>query len=99
MLCFTRYDTVEAFRVAMRVASFAPKTQIIWDKCRYGIGDCRGDFSLNHENIVFAVKGRFLFSHRQPASVSSIQRLSSKRLTHPNENPVELGGHSNRRYG
>ena len=90
LLCFTRYDTEEAFRFAIRLAGLEPKTQVIWDKRRYGVGDCRGDFSLNHENIIFAVKGRFVFPNRRPSSVIGVQRLSSARLTHPNEKPVEL---------
>lgn len=90
LLCFTRYDTEEAFRFAIRLAGLIPKTQIIWDKRRYTVGDCLGDFSLNHENIVFAVKGRFLFPNGRPCSVIPIERLGSTRLTHPNEKPVEL---------
>ena len=93
LLCFTRYDTEEAFRFAIRLAGLIPKTQVIWDKRRYGVGDCRGDFSLNHENIIFAVKGRFLFPNGRPSSVIPIPRLASKRLTHPNEKPVELLQH------
>jgi len=90
LLCFTRYDTEEAFRFAIRLAGLQPKTQVIWDKRLYGVGDCRGDFSLNRENIIFATKGRFLFPNRRPSSVIPLQRLSSKRLTHPNEKPVKL---------
>lgn len=93
MLCFTRYDTEEAFRFAVRLAGLEPKTQVIWDKRRYGVGDCLGDFSLSHENIIFAVKGRFLFPNRRPVSVIPIPRLSSPKLTHPNEKPVDLLKH------
>lgn len=32
LLCFTRFDTEEAFRFAMRLAGLAPKAQVIWDK-------------------------------------------------------------------
>jgi site-specific DNA-methyltransferase (adenine-specific) len=90
LLCFTRYDTEEAFRFAIRLAGLHPKAQVIWDKRLYGVGDCLGDFSLQHENIIFATKRRFLFPNRRPSSVIPLQRLSSKRLTHPNEKPVEL---------
>ncbi len=90
LLCFTRYDTEETFRFAIRLAGLEPKTQVIWDKGIHGVGDCLGDFGLRHENIVFAVKGRFLFPHKRPVSVLRVQRLASKRLTHPNEKPVEL---------
>ena len=49
-----------------------------------------GDFGLRHENIIFAVKGRFAFPHKRPVSVLHVQRLSSARLTHPNEKPVDF---------
>lgn len=90
LLCFARYDTEEAFRFAVRLAGLVPKTQMIWDKGVHGVGDCRGDVGLRHENIIFAVKGRFTFPGRRPVSIVRVQRLSSARLTHPNEKPVEL---------
>lgn len=90
LLCFTRYDTEEAFRFAIRLAGLEPKTQIIWDKGVHGVGDCRGDFGLRHENIIFAAKGRFAFPGHRPVSVIRVPRLASARLTHPNEKPVEL---------
>ena len=90
LLCFTRYDTEEAFRFAIRLAGMEPKTQVIWDKGVHAVGDCRGDFGLRHENVIFAVKGRFAFPGRRPVSVLRVPRLASARLTHPNEKPVEL---------
>ncbi len=93
LLCFTRYDTEEAFRYAMRIAGFSPKTQVIWDKGVHSVGDCLGDFGLRHENVIFAVKGRFRFPNGRPVSVIPIPRLASVRLTHPNEKPVELLKH------
>ena len=90
LLCFTRYDTEEAFRFAIRLASLEPKTQVIWDKGVHGVGDCRGDFGLRHENVIFAVKGRFAFPGKRPASVLRVPRLASARLTHPNEKPIGL---------
>ncbi len=93
LLCFTRYDTEEAFRFAIRLAGLQPKMQMIWDKGVHGVGDCLGDVALRHENIIFAVKGRFRFPGGRPVSVVRVQRLSSPKLTHPNEKPVELLKH------
>ena len=90
LLCFTRYDTEEAFRFAICLAGLQPKTQMIWDKGVHGVGDCLGDIGLRHENIIFAVKGRFRFPGGRPVSVVRVQRLSSPKLMHPNEKPVEL---------
>jgi len=93
LLCFTRFDTEEAFRFAIRLAGLQPKTQIIWDKGVHGVGDCLGDVGLRHENIIFATKGRFRFPGGRPVSVVRVPRLSSPKLTHPNEKPVELLKH------
>jgi site-specific DNA-methyltransferase (adenine-specific) len=90
LLCFTRYDTEEAFRFAIRLAGLEPKTQVIWDKGVHAVGDCRGDFGLRHENVIFAVKGRFAFPGKRPVSVLRVPRLASARLTHPNEKPIGL---------
>jgi DNA modification methylase len=61
LLCFTRYDTENDFRWAMKLAGFMPKAQIIWDKQIHGMGDLKGDFAPQHENIIFANQGKVYF--------------------------------------
>lgn len=90
MLCFTRFDTEEDFRKVMRIAGFIDKAQIIWDKKMHGMGDLKGDFAPQHENIIFATKGRFEFQGKRPKSIISVQRVNAEKLLHPNEKPVEL---------
>ena len=90
LLCFTRYDTENDFRWAMKLAGFMPKAQIIWDKHIHGMGDLKGDFASQHENIIFATKGKFTFPGKRPKSVIKVQRISAESLVHPNEKPVEL---------
>ena len=90
MLCFTRYDTEEIFRIAMRVAGFKDKAQIIWNKKIHGMGDLFGDFAPQHENIIFATKGNFKFPNKRPHSLLEFQRITPDKLKHPNEKPVEL---------
>jgi adenine-specific DNA-methyltransferase len=90
MLCFVRYDVEPDFRRSMTLAGFNTKTQIIWDKVVHGMGDARGDFAPQHENIIFATKGRFLFPGGRPKSVLRHQRVNSHAMVHPNEKPVSL---------
>lgn len=90
VLCFTRYDTEEDFRWAMRIAGFTPKMQVIWDKEIHGMGDLKGDFAPLHENIIFATKGRFVFPGKRPKSVVRCQRVTAEKLVHPNEKPIKL---------
>ena len=90
LICFTRYDTEEAFRWAMSIAGFSPKAQVIWDKRTHGMGDLRGDFAPGHENIIFATKGRYTFPYGRPKSVLSHSRVPPGKLLHPNEKPESL---------
>lgn len=90
LLCFTRFDTEEVFRQAMRDVGFKDKQQIIWDKEIHGMGDLLGDFASRHENIIFATKGEFRFPGTRPQSVFRVQRVTPDKLVHPNEKPIEL---------
>lgn len=90
LLCFTRWDTEQAFREALTKSAFKCKQQIIWDKVVHGMGDLRGDFASQHENIIFAVKGRFTFKGKRPKSIFRVQRVTPTELLHPNEKPIEL---------
>lgn len=90
ILCFARYDTESDFRWAMELAGFTPKSQIIWDKGLHGMGGLKGDFAPQHENIIFATKGKFRFPGKRPSSVISVSKIYPLKLKHPNEKPVEL---------
>lgn len=90
LLCFTRYDVEKDFRWAMEIAGLTPKAQIIWDKGIHGMGDLSGDVAPQHENIIFATKGKFKFPNKRLKSVIKVQRVSAEKLQHPNEKPVEL---------
>lgn len=90
ILCFTRFDTEEDFRWGMKLAGFAPKQQMIWDKQVHGMGDLKGDVASQHENIIFGVKGRFTFPNKRQKSIWRFQRVDPDKLEHPNEKPLPL---------
>jgi len=90
LICFTRWDTEQTLREALAASGFKCKQQLIWDKVVHGMGDLRGDFASQHENIIFAVKGRFTFDGKRPKSIFRTQRVTPSSLLHPNEKPVEL---------
>lgn len=90
ILSFTRHDTENDFRWAMRLAGFETKSQIIWDKGIHGMGDLKGDFAPQHENIIFATKGRYVFPGKRPKSILKVQRITAEKLVHPNEKPIDL---------
>ena len=90
LLCFTRWDTEQQFRDALTKSGFKCKQQIIWDKVVHGMGDLKGNFASQHENIIFATKGRFIFKGKRPKSIFRFQRVTPYKLVHPNEKPIEL---------
>jgi site-specific DNA-methyltransferase (adenine-specific) len=90
VVCFCRWDTQEAFRLAIEWAGFTVKSQVIWDREWHGMGDLKAAFSPRHDVIWFATKGSFNFPGKRPASVLRSQRISGESLRHPNEKPVDL---------
>lgn len=90
LTCFTRWDVEQTFIDAMKLAGFHVKSEVIWDKVLHGMGDCRAQFAPTHENIIFAVKGKFNFPGHRPNDVVSFKRLSSSQMIHPTEKPVGL---------
>jgi len=90
LLCFTRFDTEESFRQAIREAGLTDKMQIIWDKVVHGMGDLVGDFASQHENIIWATKNKFKFPNKRPTSIFKVQRVDPEKLVHPNEKPIPL---------
>ena len=90
LLCFYRWDVGEVFRGAVRAAGYVVKSEIIWDKVVHGMGDLDGAFAPCHENILFAVKGKFSFPGDRPRSIIRQKRVDAEKLIHPNEKPVAL---------
>jgi len=90
LVCFCRWDTQEAFRLAIEWAGFTVKSQVIWDREWHGMGDLKASFGPRHDVIWFATKGKFAFPGKRPVSVIRSQRLGGESLVHPNEKPVSL---------
>jgi len=90
VLCFSRWDVQQVFIDAMKIAGFAVKSVIVWDRMVHGMGDLKASFAPRHDTCIFAVKGAFAFPAGRPADVIRSQRLGGAALTHPNEKPLEL---------
>lgn len=90
LLCFCRWDSAEAFRLAIEWAGFTIGGQVIWDRIGHGMGDLNGQPAPRHDTIWFAKKGKFEWRGPRLKSVVSHQRISGEALTHPNEKPVPL---------
>lgn len=90
LVCFTRWDVQQVFVDAMRLAGFVVKSEVIWDKVIQGMGDTKAQFAPTHENIIFAVKGKFSFPGHRPKDLITFQKLNSSQMVHPTEKPVGL---------
>jgi site-specific DNA-methyltransferase (adenine-specific) len=90
LVCFTRWDVEEVFRIAIGAAGYVLKSQVIWDRVVHGMGDTKASFAPQHDTILFAVKGRFTFHGSRPKSVIRVPRVPASRLNHPTEKPLEL---------
>ena len=90
MVCFSRWDVEEVFRVASRAAGFKIKGQLIWDRMMFSQGDLTGAPAPQHDTAIFATKGRFAFAGPRLRSVQQAMRVAHQHRTHPTEKPVGL---------
>lgn len=90
LVCFTRWDVQQVFIDAIRLAGFIVKSEVIWDKIQHGMGDLKSQFAPSHENIIFAVKGKFSFPGHRPKDLITHWKLPGSQMIHPTEKPVPL---------
>lgn len=90
LACFTRWDVQQVFIDAIRLAGFIVKSEVIWDKIQHGMGDLKSQFAPSHENIIFAVKGKFSFPGHRPKDLITHRKLPGSQMIHPTEKPVPL---------
>lgn len=90
LVCFTRWDVEQIFIDAIQLAGFVVKSEVIWDKVSGGMGDLKAQFSPSHENIIFAVKGKYQFPGKRPRDLITFPKVPSNMVVHPTEKPVGL---------
>ena len=90
LICFTRWDVEQTFIDAIQLAGFNVKSEVIWNKVLHGMGDLKAQFAPTHENIVFAIKGKFSFPGHRPNDLITHQKLAASQMIHPTEKPVSL---------
>lgn len=90
LLCFCRWDTQEAFRLAIGWAGFKVRQHVVWDRDWHGMADVRTLFAPQHDIIWQASKGRCELKGVRPKSVLRVPRMAADSLEHPNQKPVIL---------
>lgn len=69
---------------------FTLKNLIVWNKNNHGSGDLKGSYAPKHEFVLFAHKGRALLQDKRIADVIDCPKISSNKLLHPTEKPIQL---------
>ena len=69
---------------------FNLKNIIVWNKNNHGSGDLKGSYAPKHEFVLFAHKGRTIFQEKRVADVIDCSKVSSNKLLHPTEKPIDL---------
>jgi site-specific DNA-methyltransferase (adenine-specific) len=90
VICFYRYDVQNELFSELKSAGFKIKSQLVWNKVGTSMGDLEGEFAPQHELMVYATKGRYIFKNGRPSTVFSSQKVTGSNLIHPNEKPVKL---------
>ena len=88
---FCRWDVEDEFRYALVASGYQIKSEIVWDKLIHGMGDLNGEFAPQHENLLYATKGRYKFTGKRPTTIIREQRVMPEKLKHPNEKPLGIG--------
>ncbi len=90
LYCFCRHDSYPEFITEFKRVGFKIKRTIIWVKNNHGSGDLRGDYAPQDEWIIFLHKGRRTLRGKRISNVMFFQKLSTKKMLHSTEKPVEL---------
>lgn len=90
LICFYRYDVQQELFSELKAAGFKIKSQLVWNKIGTGMGDLEGEYAPQHELMVYATKGRYIFKNGRPSTVYTVQKVTGQNLVHPNEKPVDL---------
>lgn len=90
LLCFTRWDVQDAFKLAIESAGWRVRSQVVWHKPGGGLGDCKAQFMPTHELLWWATKGRFAFPSGRPPSVLTCPTVPWRGRDHPTQKPVAL---------
>ena len=86
---FCSFDKVDFFKSEIE-KYFTVKNIIIWRKNNHTAGDLEAQFGKQYEMIILANKGRKKFNGERLTDVWDFKRVSSDKLLHQNQKPIEL---------
>lgn len=90
MACFCQWKGQDDFKTAIRLAGFAVRSHVIWDRLNGGMGATHCTFAPRHDIVWFATKGRFRFPNGRPDSVLPYANVPTKQRVHSTQKPHDL---------
>ncbi len=86
----TRWDVAAPWLEALKQHGYTPKNCVIWYKRGGGMGDLEGSWSPEHEQILFAHKGRHSIRGKRTGDVWMVDKDPPSSYQHPTTKPVTL---------
>jgi len=90
---FTRWDKVQEQQPILE-RYFKVKNNIVWMKNNWSMGDLKGAYAGQYENILFCQKGRKALNEvegkKRHSDILMFDRVSSSKLKHSHEKPIKL---------
>ena len=89
LYCFTRWDMIDKWRVAIEAAGFKMKQRLIWDKRHWKMGDL-SYYGSQIEDVLFCIKGRPAMQWPKRSGnlfSSSSSYLPEGQYNHPTQKP------------
>ena len=89
LYCFCRWDTLNSFKEIIE-RYFNIKNNLIWVKNNWSMGDLKGSYAGQYENILFCVKGKHKLNNGRATDILKFDRVAGNSLLHSHQKPIEL---------
>lgn len=98
LYCFTRWDVLERWRLAIEATGRRVRDALVWDKQAHGAGDPTRSWAPCYEHILYASRKPLLLTPPRPQNVIRIARVDAgaigvatrNTLLHPAQKPEGL---------
>ncbi len=89
LYCFCRWDTLNSFKDIIE-RYFNIKNNLVWVKNNWSMGDIKGSYAGQYENILFCVKGKHKLNNGRATDILKYDRVAGKSLLHSHQKPLRL---------
>lgn len=86
---FSRWDVYPRFKEIIE-SKFQIKNLLVWMKNNWSMGDLKGAYASQYENIIYAVKGRHILNGGRDTDILNFDRVGSNNLIHSHQKPEKL---------